>query len=190
MRPVAAALLLAAVAMAGCAGSGGSGHRTTSATSRPVPALRPLTQLARNLTLTRAVPCPGRTRRVGPAQLKLLTPVTAVTCVDGLRRYPGRGQWEISIRRIAVSSVSGLQRYFEQPNKLNVPKNGLCLTVLEGIAPVAFVDATGRWLVPRTPVDGCNHPLGFAGYGKGATRVRWHVVSVRRIRRIGSATGS
>jgi hypothetical protein len=144
---------------------------------------------AREIQLTRDVPCPGSADRVGPQRLEQLQAVTAVKCGDGFRAYPGQGRWEVFVRWVAVSDVSGLQQYFEQPSEPNVPKNGICLTVLEGIVPVAFVDAKGGWVVPRTPVDGCGHPLGFRTYGHGSTYVRWHVVALRKVRRLPATAG-
>jgi len=134
--------------------------------------------LASDLELTRNVPCPRGTNHVGPGKLKRLRAVTAVTCEQGFRTYPGKGQWQVLVRRIALSSVSSLQQYYEQPSEHNLPKGGGCLLNLVIVPSVAFVDAKGRWLVPKTPVDGCGHPL------KGLKRmdVRWHVVSVRRMR--------
>jgi hypothetical protein len=45
------------------------------------------------------------------------------------------------------------------------------------------VDAQGHWLVPKTPVDRCGHPLGLPlGEKRPPTGIRWHVVSVRRIK--------
>jgi hypothetical protein len=144
---------------------------------------------ARDIQLTRDVPCPGSTDRVWPERLEQLEAVTAVKCGDGFRAYPGQGRWEVFVRWVAVSDVYGLQQHFEQPSEPDVPKNGLCLTVLERVVPVAFVDARGGWVVPRTPVDGCGHPLGFRTYGHGSTYVRWHVVSMRKVRRLPATAG-
>ena len=49
-----------------------------------------------------------------------------------------------------------------------------------------FVDARGRALVPRTPVDRCGHPVAWPN-GEKFPRVRWHVVWVHRIRQLVSA---
>ena len=48
------------------------------------------------------------------------------------------------MRKVAVSSVTGLQRYYEQPDERNLPKNGGCLDNLIGLAIPAFVDGHGR----------------------------------------------
>jgi hypothetical protein len=138
---------------------------------------------AHDLELTRDVPCPAGKDQIGPKQLKRLMALTAVTCEQSFRTYPGRGEWQVLIRKVAVSSVSSLERYYEQPSKHNLPKGGGCLDNLVIVPPVAFVDANGHWLVPKTPVDGCGHPLP----GLERTHVRWHVVSVRKMRRLVSA---
>jgi hypothetical protein len=109
--------------------------------------------------------------------------VTAVYCSEGQRIYPGQGQWEVLVRKVAVSSVSGLQRYYEQPDEPNLPKKGvMCSDVLIGVPVPAFVDAHGRWVTPvRWPEDRCGQPVSYP------PTVRWHVVRVRRIRQLVSA---
>lgn len=138
--------------------------------------------LPRNVELTRDVPCPHGKDQVGPRQLRQLRAVTAVTCDQGFRIYPKRGQWQVLVRKVAVGSVSRLQQYYEQPSTGRA-KGGFCLDDLVIVPSVAFVDAKGRWLVPRTPVDGCGRPLP----GLKRAHVRWHVVSVRKMRRLVSA---
>jgi outer membrane murein-binding lipoprotein Lpp len=151
---------------------------------KPAPQLRyaATDSVAGDIELTRHVPCPGTQHQVGPAQLRTLKAVTAVMCGDGFRIYPGQGQWEVFVRKVAVSGVAASQRYFEQPDRPNwPPQNAVCTADLVGITPIAFVDAQGHWLVPRTPIDGCNHPLGLPK-GEQPTWIRWHVVSVHRIK--------
>jgi hypothetical protein len=136
--------------------------------------------------LTKSVPCAnGHQRLAGAQAVSRFHAVTAVSCVEGTRIYPGHGEWEVEIRRIAVSSVADLQRYFEQPDRPNLPQGGFCDDVLHAVLVPTFVDGRGRWLVPRTPVDGCHEPL--AGHGTLARAVRWHVVSVRKVRLLVSA---
>jgi hypothetical protein len=140
-----------------------------------------------DVALTKNIPClNGHQRLVGPDALRRFHAVTAVSCVEQLRVFPGHGQWEVSVRRVAVGSVAGLQRYFGQPDEPNLPKDGACTLNLVGVLVPVFVDGRGQWIVPRTPVDGCGHPLGYA-YGSAAPRIRWHVVFVRKIRLIVSA---
>jgi hypothetical protein len=156
------------------AASMGDPHPTNGAMGTPEPL--PLAEL------TKGVPClNGHQHLVGPDALGRFHAVTAVSCVEQFRVFPGQGQWEVSVRRVAVGNVGTLQRYFEQPDEPNVPKGGGCTLNLVGILVPVFVDDGGRWIVPRTPVDGCGHPLGYAD-GSAAPRIRWHVVSVRRIR--------
>lgn len=139
--------------------------------------------LGPGLDLTENVPCAnGHQRLAGPETVRHFEAVTAVSCVDGTRTYPGRGQWWVRIRRVAVGSLAGLQRYFEQPNGPKLAKGVLCDDVRRGTLVPTLVAADGRWLVPRTPADGCGNPL-----GRGAPRVRWHVVSVHKVRLMISA---
>ena len=139
--------------------------------------------LTNDLRLTRHFAClDGNRHRVNRRTLTRFHAVTAVYCSEGQRIYPGHGQWEVFVRKVAVSSVSALQRYYERPDEPNLPKKGICFANLVGVAIPAFVDAHGRWVVPvRWPKDRCGHPAGFP------PAVRWHVVRVRRIKQLISA---
>ena len=144
-----------------------------------VPSLRDV------LRITKNVPCRlGHPHVSGPDAVRRFHAVTAVTCGEGTRVYPGRGQWLVQVRKVAVSSVANLQRYFEQHSVTKPPSFG-CTLEASGVLIPIFVDAKGHWLIPQAPVDGCNHPLGFAGHG--SLRIRWHVVAVHKIRQMISA---
>lgn len=131
------------------------------------------------------VPCADRRQQVvGPKTLRRFHAVTAVSCIDGTRTYPGQGQWSVRIRRVAVGGVASLQRYFEQPSRRDLPKGAVCLDVAHFILVPTFVDAAGHRLVPRTPVNACG-PL--PGNRKAARRVHWRVVSVRKVKLMVSA---
>ena len=139
--------------------------------------------LSRALELTKNVPCPnGSPHPVGPRFVRRFHAVAAVSCVDAFRTYSHSGQWEVLVRRVAVGSVSGLQRYFERPSRHHIPKGAICSDVLIVTVVPVLVDAQSRWLLPTTPRNGCGQPL--AG---GPPNVRWHVVSVRKVRLIVSA---
>src|SRR5438132_13518752 len=114
MTRIRAAVLLIglSLATAGCAGSGQ--QRPASFTPRSgTPRVSSLSDILR---IAKGVPCFNwNTRGVaGPAAVKRFRPVTAVSCVDGTRIYPGQGEWDVRIRRVAVGGVAGLQKYFEQ----------------------------------------------------------------------------
>jgi hypothetical protein len=144
----------------------------------------PLT-LSAGADLTKDVPCyDGHQHLVGPQTLRHFHAVTAVSCIDGTRTYPGQGQWSVRIRRVAVGGLAPLQRYFEQPSRPHWPKNAMCLDVLRFVLVPTFVDSTGHWLVPRTPVDACGS---LPGNGKAARRVHWRVVSVTKVKLMVSA---
>lgn len=131
------------------------------------------------------VPCyDGHQPLVGPRTLRHFKAVTAVSCIDGRRNYPGQGQWSVRIRRVAVGGLAGLQRYFEQPSRRDLPKNAMCLDVARFVFVPTFVGADGRWVVPRTPVNACG-PL--PGNRKAARRVQWRVVSVQKVKLMVSA---
>lgn len=144
--------------------------------------------LRTDVRLTRHFACLDANRhRVDRRTLRSFHAVTAVYCSEGQRVYPGQGQWEVLVRKVAVSSVSGLQRYYEQPDQRDLPKKGRCFDNLIGLVTPAFVDAQGRWVTPvRRPEDGCGRRLGF-GVGHGPPAVRWHVVRVHRVKQLISA---
>lgn len=136
------------------------------------------------LRLTKHVPCPtGRRPPVGAESVRKFHAVAAISCIDKFRTYPGQGQWEVRVRRVAVGSVSRLQKYFEQPSKHNpLPKGEICSAVLVVTLVPVLVDAHSEWLLPRTPTGLCGQPR-----GGGPPTVRWHVVSVHRVKQIVSA---
>jgi hypothetical protein len=140
--------------------------------------------LSTDLRLTRSFAClDAKRHRVSRRTLRRFHAVTAVECMAGQRVYPGHGQWEVLIRKVAVSSVAGLQRYFERPDGRIAPKKGVaCADPYTSIPLPAFADAAGRWVTPvRYPEGVCGAPLGFP------PSVRWHVVRVRRIKQLVSA---
>jgi hypothetical protein len=144
--------------------------------------------LRTDLRLTKNVRCgSGYKHLVGPKAFSHFHAVTAVICTEGHRIYPDQGQWEVSVRKVAVSGIPAWQRYFEQPSEPNLPpKKDVCSLNLIVLEVPAFVDSQGRSLVPKTPVDRCGHPLGLAK-GDRPTKVRWHVVWVHRIKQVISA---
>jgi hypothetical protein len=158
--------------------SSGCGASTPAVVAVQAPRVVP--SLKTDIRITRQVPC-GASKRVSPADVSRFRAVTAVMCASGQRVYAGSGRWQVIVRKVAVSRVSALQAYFEQSSDLTVPKNAICTTNLEVVLTPAFVDSKGHWLVPTTPVDGCGHPLGLPA-GLKPSRVRWRVVSVRKIR--------
>jgi hypothetical protein len=61
-----------------------------------------------------------------------------VTCIGQTRTYPGQGQWEVVVRKVAAGSVSGVQRYYENPDQLDEPPQGtICSDVLVEFAEPA-----------------------------------------------------
>jgi hypothetical protein len=141
--------------------------------------------LSTGADLTKDVPCyDGRQPLVGPQTLRHFRAVTAVSCIDGTRTYPGQGEWSVRIRRVAVGSVAPLQRYFEQPSRPHWPKNAMCLDVLRWVLVPTFVDGAGHWLVPRTPVDACGS---LPDNAQAARRIHWRIVSVKRVKLMVSA---
>lgn len=184
-RALSAVTLLVAAGVGGAYAAGALGGSPPSSVAS-APARSP--SLRTDLRLAKHVPCRAAAYKhvVGPKVFNRFHAVTAVLCIEGRRIYPGQGQWEVIVRKVAVSGVPAYQRYFEQPDEPNRPKNGICTADLRGIIVPAFVDHRGRALVPRTPVDRCHHPLGLPK-GKRPLRLRWHVVWVHRIKQVISA---
>ena len=176
---VAASLATVVAGVAGCAG--GAKHTAPSLkTHFGAPRVPPLRTVLR---ITKNVPCHVGAQRVGPDELRRFKAVTAVQCGEGLRVYAGHGQWRVFVRKVAVSGVAAAQRYFEQPDRPDWPKNGMCTMDLVIVASPTFVDAQGRWLVPKTPVDRCDHPVGLPpGEKKPPKPIEWRVVAVHKIR--------
>ena len=144
-----------------------------------------LPSLGADLRFTRHFACLDRNRHaVDRRTLRRFHAVTAVECIEGQRVYPGHGQWEVLIRKVAISGVASLQRYFERPDGRTAPKKGVgCADPYIVIPLPAFADRRGRWVTPvRGPEGLCGAPL--AG---GPPKVRWHVVRVRRVRQLISA---
>lgn len=168
LAPIALFALIALVATAGC------GSTEMAAT--------PASHSGTDVVPTRGVPCANAHQQlVGPKVLRRFQAVTAVSCVDGTRIYPGNGQWDVRTRQVAASRVARLKRYFEQPSERHLPKGGMCLDVRRFILVPTLVDAQGRWVVPRVPVNGCGDPLPLI------PKIRWHVDSVRKVKRLVSA---
>lgn len=162
-----ALIALIAAAATGCAGTAAI---ATPASHAPPPTTRPS-------ALVRHVPCfDGYQHLAGPKAVRRFHAVAAVSCVGGERIHPGRGQWDIRTRRVALGGISLLQRYYERPSRHDLPKGGACLLVARFILTPTLVDARGRWLTPRTPVDACGTPLGRP------PKVLWRAVSVRRLK--------
>jgi len=126
------------------------------------------------------VPCfNGHQHIVDRKTLTRFHAVTAVRCTDGMRTYPGQGQWWAQFRQVAVGSVSGMQRYFEQPDE--PPYHGACTSDLALVNVPTFVDSRGHWVIPHAPVDGCNHPIGYP-HIRELERMRWRTFSVRKVK--------
>lgn len=133
------------------------------------------------LRLTKHVPCGGH--RVSRRTLRRFRAVTAVSCIGQTRTYPGQGQWEVLVRKVAAGSVSGVQRYYEKPDQSGeLPQGTICSGVLVEFPVATFVDAQGRWETPaRYPRDRCGQPLGYP------PSIDWRVVRVQRVRQLVSA---
>lgn len=182
LGPAAAATAAVTIGSAAAAGAFGGGSQPRVADALPP---RPVTGTGL-VHLAKGVPCAGRhPRPVGPKAVRRFHAVTAVSCVEQTRIYPGHGEWWVRVRRVAVTGVARLQRYFEQPNEPILPRGGFCDDVGHIVLVPTFVDERGDWVVPRVPLDGCGEPL--SGYERITRAARWRVVSVRKERLMVSA---
>jgi hypothetical protein len=115
--------------------------------------------------------------------VKRFKAVTALECDHPVRDLPGQGKWELEIRKIGVRGAAANQRYWEQPSDKIARYGGACTTNLVVLRAPIFIDASGRAIVPRTPMDSCNHPLGWPSGGPPVA-IKWRVASVHKIRRV------
>jgi hypothetical protein len=170
--------VVAGVALSITAAAGAfTAHADSSSVGAAAPSLRS------DLAVTKNVPCSNNRRQPGsPKVVHRFRAVAAVSCVYPFRTYPHGGEWEVRVRRVAVGSVTRLQRYFEQPSGGHLPKGEICAAPYVVTLVPVFVDAQGHWLLPLTPRGACGEPL--AG---GPPQVRWHVVSVHKIKLIVTA---
>lgn len=177
MARVSFVVLLAGLALAGCGGST-AGPSGVALPGPPVRASVP--SLADDIRLTKHVPClSARSQRVGPDAVARFHAVTALLCDYGVRNDRNFISWNVRIRKVATASVADVQRYFEQHSERASSTSVACSAVAVGIFVPVLVDGRGRWLVPETPVDSCNWPLG--GYEGVARRLHWRVVSVNKV---------
>jgi hypothetical protein len=132
------------------------------------------------VALTRRVPCP---ERAGPATGRSRTApfhaVTAVSC-DRADRIIRGARWEVEVRGVAVSGIPRLVRALRLPSERRSGTT-TCTANIELAPSIALVDARGRYLVPRVPVDACDHPLQAVMLAFDA--VGWREVSARPVRR-------
>jgi hypothetical protein len=134
--------------------------------------------------LTANVPCyDGHQHLAGPQSVRRFHAVAVVSCIDGTRTYPGQGQWSVRIRRVAFGGFGGLQRYFERRDEPHLSQGAMCDLVARFVLVPTFVDGAGHWLVPRTPTTACGAPSD----ARAARHVRWHVVSVHKVKLMVSA---
>lgn len=180
MRYVSLALLLGALALAGCGGTAVVGPSGVALPGPPVRAAVP--SLATDIRLTKHVPCSRTGPPVGAATVARFHAVTALMCGYGTRRDQNGISWNIEIRKVATTGVAAVQRYFEQLS-VTTPADGTCAAYSDGISAPAFVDGRGRWLVPETPTDACGHVLDGRDYVRRALRIHWRVVAVNRVSR-------
>jgi hypothetical protein len=171
MRRIAGALLLLGVVAAGAVGFAVWGTSQSPGSVSPKTGLR----------VTRSVPCLEAPTPVNAETLKRLAAVAAVDCEWRSKKYPGQGQWGILIRKVAVRGVAAWQRYYEQPDETH--GTGACTLDLVWFPRwgPAFVDASGHWMVPRTPLDICKKPIGWPNGTKPAP-IGWRTVSVRKLK--------
>jgi hypothetical protein len=180
MTRVGVIAVMLAFAVAGC-GSAVAGPSGTALPGPPVRAAVP--SVAADIRLTKHVPClSAGLPLVGPGTVARFHAVTALLCDSGTRNDRTFITWNVEIRKVATTSVAAVQRYFEQ-RSVTTPASGGCPADAPGIVVPVLVDGRGRWLVPETPTDACNHPLDIHGYGRAYLRARWRVVSVTKTSR-------
>src|SRR6266496_4847122 len=109
-----------ALTAASCAGMQGSGQPRAPAGA------------ANLVALTRHVVCPQEQVPVPRPRLAAFHALTAVTCGEGERTFPGGGRWLVSVRSIATGGVPALQaRSEEHTSELQSRRDLVCRLLLE-----------------------------------------------------------
>ncbi len=157
-----------ALTAASCAGMQGSGQPRAPAGA------------ANLVALTRHVVCPQEQVPVPRPRLAAFHALTAVTCGEGERTFPGGGRWLVSVRSIATGGVPALQAAFELPDQ---PRgSGFCTDELVAVQPLVLVDAAGHTLTPIPPVGPCGKPL--QAFLQALHKVAWQDEAVRKVRQL------
>ena len=169
-RQRAAVLVLVSLALAGCgAASDGApvpsdGSRTgVAAPGSGAGAATPMPTVTRasadgQVCLGRAskdaygsdLPGSDRRPRLGKDE-----PARLVRCVGDTQRIPGQGEWQVRIEEQAGAGAPALAAALRLPD---LPPSGqMCLAYLDAPSDLWAVDASGRAVLVREPVDGCGH---------------------------------
>jgi hypothetical protein len=131
--------------------------------------------------LTRSIACPiTPTTPLDPVALAAFAPVTALRCQTEDQTFPGDGEWLVAVRQVAVSGVAGLQEAYELPSQPR--SNGVCSDLREFVPAIALVSASGVYLVPTVPHNGCGQPLPQVLAAQA--RVGWRQISVIKQQRV------
>src|SRR5215212_2363688 len=166
------AVLLAAVALAGC-GQGDAGSVAPAVTLTP----------GGHVCFDRAAPGgPGlgganNTRRaaLGPDE-----PAAFVQCDVVTERVPGRGEWTMRRERQAVAGTEALAAALRLPN---LPSTGdSCLAYADVPPELWALDGAGRAVLVHWPLDGCGHLRREAPTAHAA--VHWGPWATRRLRQV------
>lgn len=133
------------------------GRRSSAPTTPSVHRLDHPAQL-RRLVGDTPCPAPRGTPAATRSELAAFPAVAAVTCTWSQRTYAGDGQWNILIKKASAEQIWQLKAAFDMPDLPNSHTG--CLDVAIFAPPLLFVDAHGRYLQPRYPIDHtCDQPV-------------------------------
>jgi len=145
-----AALVILAVAVAGC----GTAH--PAAGRAPLSASAP-GNMAAFARVARGVHClpPGPSPAPLPADFVV---AAAIRCVETERVVPGRGVWQFELRQVADHGLARLAAALRRPS-IPPPPNQMCPAVGVVVIPFVLLGRDGRLVYPRLPTGECGNPL-------------------------------
>jgi hypothetical protein len=110
--------------------------------------------------------------------LSAFRPVSAVMCAQRSRDYPGAGQWLIMVHFATAGDLRRLQAAFEVPDARIGGAN--CTDDLVTAPKVILVDARGRTIRLKAPIDSCGKPI--REVWKAVQALAWTEVAADKIR--------
>jgi hypothetical protein len=106
------------------------------------------------------------------------TPVAAIRCVSNYQTLPGKGEWLVATLQRADKGLTQLTNALRQPAGHLQPRT-ICPEYVMLPPRIVLVDAAGKMVRPRLPVNSCGNTSGQVMAALAA--LPWQTVSVRPI---------
>jgi hypothetical protein len=135
------------------------------------------------IAVAHKVTCPdvAQVRHVSPARLRAFHAVTAVTCFEEEKTYPGGRKGYVDVRQVAISGLPRLQRAMEE--KSTGVRNARCASGAF-VAAIALVSSSGATIAPVPPIKKCT-PL--PSFMRALSAIKWHTVSTVKVTAAGAS---